>query len=86
MLSNDLRRLEKTFDDWCHGRDFPTVDTWAAFRSDLKTCVAKAALLELGIPVNVLDIAAECAKPNTNIMLFPTPEQRQQRHDSGGAA
>lgn len=87
MLSNDLRNLAATFDAWCSGDDaaFPTVDAWAAFRSDLKTCVAKAALLEFGISVNVLDIAAEIERPGSNLVLLPTPAQRSRERNHGGA-
>lgn len=87
MLSRELKRLSETFAAWSSGESaaFPSVEDWLAFERDLKTCVAKAALLEYGIPVNVVDIAAAVAEPNTNIMLFPTPAQRSQmpgvRHD-----
>lgn len=84
MLSHDLRDLSKTFDAWCSGELYVTVDAWAAFQRDLKTCVAKAALLEFGIGVNVLDVAAELLKPDNNVVLFPTRAQRQQRRDHGG--
>ena len=80
MLSRELKRLSETFSAWSSGQSasFPSVEDWLAFERDLKTCVAKAALLEYGIDVKVVDIAAAVAEPNTNIMLFPTPAQRSQ--------
>lgn len=78
MLSRDLKKLADTFEQWCTGELYVTEEAWAAFRSEIKTCVAKAALLELGVDVRVVDIAAAVAEPNTNIMLFPTPAQRSQ--------
>lgn len=84
MLSRDLKELSDTFESWCSGGSdaFPTVEAWAAFRRDLKTCVAKSALLEFGIDVKVVDIAAAVAEPDSNIMLFPTPAQRSQSHEA----
>ncbi len=83
MLSRDLKRLSDTFNAWSSGEDasFPSVADWLAFQSDLKTCHAKALLLELGCPVDTLDVVAEVAKPGTNIMLFPTPAQRSQQSE-----
>lgn len=86
MLSHDLKELSATFDAWCSGERYVTVEAWATFQRDLRTSVAKAALLELGIPVNVLDIAAEVAKPGSNIALFPTPAQRSRETSNGGTA
>lgn len=84
MLSRDLRELSAIFDSWCSGATdaFPTVEAWAAFGRDLKTCVAKAALLEFGIDVKVIDIAAAVAEPDSNIKLFPTPAQRSRMQEA----
>lgn len=87
MLSRDLRRLSDTFSAWSSGESaaFPTEEAWLAFERDLKTCVAKAALLEFGIKVEVVDIMAAVAQPDSNIMLLPTPAERASksgvRHD-----
>lgn len=84
MLSNDLRELSATFNAWSTGRAQPTIETWTRFKQDLQTCIAKASLLEFGIPVNSIDITAELLRPDSNLMLFPTPAERQQRRDQGG--
>lgn len=85
MLSRDLKRLADTFERWSTGELPPTAEDWFNFRRDIKTCHAKAALLEYGIDVKVVDIAAAVAEPNTNITLFPTPAERASksgvRHD-----
>lgn len=78
MLSNDLKQLEATFNAWSEGKPYPTVADWAAFRRDLRLCIGRAMLLELGIDPTVFGVVATALEPGSNVTLFP--RERTKRH------
>lgn len=80
MLSHDLKQLDAMIDAWNEGRPYPTVEAWRDFQRQLKVCIFKAALAELGIDPVIFDAAAAAAAPGSNVTLFP----RTQRDQGGG--
>ncbi|MFH0302660.1 hypothetical protein AAFX91_36950 [Bradyrhizobium sp. 31Argb] len=70
MLSTDLKRLHDTFEGWSRGQPFPTIDAWIQFGRDLKSTIARAALLELGVDVRVLDLENEAPAADGKIVYL----------------
>jgi hypothetical protein len=71
MLSTDLKRLHETVEGWFNGTVAFTSESAMTFKRDLGLCAARAALMEIGVDVSVLDAAAEAAKPGSNVVLLP---------------
>jgi hypothetical protein len=89
MVSAKIRRLRDTFEAWSIGRPFPTIEAWFEFRRELKEITFEVAMLELGVDLNVVDVAVELAKPHSNVVfLQPRAERgvKGQGNDSGGAS
>lgn len=84
MISADVKRLRETFEGWCRGAPFPTLEAWMQFGRELREIQFKVSMLELGVDLTVVDVAIEANKPNTNVVLL-RPRRIQPGHDGGGS-
>lgn len=79
MLSQDLKRLRATYDDWIYGRVKPTEADMAAFSRDLGLCLAQASMIDLGIDPKRFDVVIASEEPETNVVLFPRGRMAPRR-------
>lgn len=90
MLSQDLKRLRATYDDWIYGRAKPTPADMAAFSRDLGLCLAQASMIELGIDPKRFDAVIASEEPETNVILFSrshmAPRRPPMHHEADGDA
>jgi hypothetical protein len=86
MLSDNLKRLQREFENWTAGTPYPTETDWHQFRRDLKNCVVQATMLELGVDLTVVDVAVEAAKPQSNVVILQPGKRRAMPIGNGDAS
>lgn len=76
MLSRDLARLQNIFNGWITGTRIFSNDEAFEFERELRHLTAQATMLELGIDLTPIDLAAQPA--DTNVRQFPTSKARRR--------
>jgi hypothetical protein len=85
MLSLELAKLRDTFEGWCRGDPYPTIESFTQFHRDLRELTKKLAAQEAGIDLGSLHVLFESMKPGSNVHSFSI-ERMRRRRDDGGAA
>lgn len=83
MLSVELARLRDTFEGWCRGDPYPTIESFTQFHRDLRELTKKLAAQEAGVDLGSLQVLFESMKPGSNVRHFKIERMRRRGGDGG---